>query len=308
LYVLAQVDDYLVVRPMRLDVINLLGMLSLVITIGAAALGAWLAYRYTLPLRRLTELVGEADPAGLPAQFAQQFDDLETRQLATRLEQNYGRIAALVERERHFTREASHELRTPLAVINNALELLRAQPMTAQQTLWLERIGLAAGVMQQSVEALLMLAREELGAARRKPVSVLPLVERAVVDQATQLGQRPVSVHVDLPADWSVVAHEGALQVIVSNLVGNAFQHCREGEISVCKSGAALSITNPAAALTAEVAQRATEPEVRGADSEGLGLGLAIVDRLCNRLGWTFTFRRLGDGAVEAAVDFGAGA
>ena len=176
--------------------------------------------------------------------------------------------------------------------------------MSDKQSVWLDRIGLAMSVMQHSIEALLMLAREELASAETTLVRVLPLVERAVVNHASQLGERPVSVSVDLPPDWSVTAHEGALQIIVSNLIGNAFQHCIEGEIRVLRTDDALSISNPAAGFPAELAARVTEPEVKGAASEGMGLGLAIVDRLCARLGWKFTFQRSDDNRVEAAVSF----
>lgn len=308
LYVLGEVEDYLVVRPMRPDIFNFLGVLSLVLTICAAVLGIWLAYRYTRPLERLTDLVGRADPAGLPNQFSGQFDDLETRRLATELETNYRRIGDFIERERRFTREASHELRTPLAVMQNALELLRGQSMTDQQGVWLERIGMAVHVMQQSVEALLMLAREELSSAERTPVRVLPLVERALVNHARQLGEQPVSVDVDLPADWSVLAPEGALQIIVSNLIGNAFVHCGEGEIRVRQASDTLLISNAATELSDELIARATEPEVKGEASEGMGLGLAIVERLCGRLDWEFTFHRAADDTVEAALHFGVSA
>jgi signal transduction histidine kinase len=304
LFVVARVEDYLVIRPMRWDMINLLGILSLSLTILAAGLGAWLAYRFTRPLKRLTTLVSGADPADLPEDFSAQFSDEETGQLARELERGYRRIRELILRERQFTRDASHELRTPLTVMNNALELFGKTSPSEQQGVLLDRARLSLWTMQKSVEALLMLAREDLSTAPRTTVRLLPLIERAIVNHAELLAEHPVDVQVQVSSDFAVTAHEGALQIIVSNLIGNAFQHCQTGCVMISQQGESLRIRNPAIDLPDDLLVRIKEPDVKGNNSSGMGLGLAIVDRLCQRQGWRFGFRQLADDQVEAEIRF----
>ena len=70
--------------------------------------------------------------------------------------------------ERCFTRDASHELRTPLAVIKNAVELSRSKKNgDSADNEVLDRIYNAADQMQRTVQALLLLAREEYAHAQQ---------------------------------------------------------------------------------------------------------------------------------------------
>ena len=126
-WLLAEVSQHLVVRPMRGGIAQWLGWSGLAVTLLALLFGAWLARRMTAPLSRLAALVDDATPTQLPAGFADGFPDDEVGTLARGLERLIGRVDAFVLREREFTRDASHELRTPLAVIRSACERLGAR-------------------------------------------------------------------------------------------------------------------------------------------------------------------------------------
>lgn len=298
----AEVSQQLAVRPMRGGIAQWLGWSSLVVLALALSIGAWLAHRLTAPLSRLATLVDAASPSRLPIGFSAGFPDNEVGTLARGLEQMIQRIDDFVAREREFTRDASHELRTPLAVIRSACERLGSRdtldPETRRQ---LDHVKQSAQQLEQTVATLLALARETSHAEAPEDITLLPLLERAIVDQSHLLTSREVEVRVDVPATLRTRLPKTVLHIVLSNLVGNAFAHTRDGTIRMRMEGTTLQILNPSAAMPVDV----FEPYVRGADSTGHGIGLAIVRRLCERHGITVRLDLESDQTI-ARLDLGS--
>lgn len=293
-YLVAEVSRDLVVRPRMPFILGFLGVSTLAILAVTLAVGYWLARRATAPLTRLALLVSQAQPGQLPQRFAHDFPDNEIGALARKLDEAMARIAAFIEREQHFTRDASHELRTPLAVIEGAAQLLAQQPMPAQAGAQLQRVRSAAAQMAQTVATLLSLAREELDASLPEPVALLPLVEDAVVQFAHLLDGKEVEVSVEVAPDAVVESHRAALAILLSNLVGNAFGHTRQGLIRIYMEGGSLVVSDSGPGIAPVLRERLFEAGAKGEASAGFGLGLSIARRLGERVG------------IAIAIDSGA--
>ena len=303
LVLVAEVSRELVVRPRLPFIVGVLALLAgamLVLTMGV---GYWRARRATAPLEQLTALVAAATPGQLPQRFGGAFPDNEIGLLARTLDQAMARIAGFIEREQHFTRDASHELRTPLAVIDGAAHLLAQQPMAPQAEDQLQRIRTACRQMGQTLEALLSLAREELGQADTVPALLLPLVERAVVEHAALLEGKPVDVVVQVAAGDKVDANPAVLAILIGNLVGNAFAHTRAGEVRIDFADRRLTVADTGPGIAPELRARMFEAGVRGAASGGYGLGLSIVARLAARSGIGLSIDS-GAGGSRAVLEF----
>ncbi|NHZ66647.1 sensor histidine kinase [Massilia genomosp. 1] len=294
-YLVAEVSRDLVVRPRLPFILGFLGLSTLAILVVTLAVGYWLARRATAPLTPLALLVAAAQPGRLPQRFAQDFPDNEIGALARKLDEAMARIAAFIEREQQCTRDASHELRTPLAVIEGAAQLLAQQPMPAQAADQLRRVRGAAAHMAQTVATLLSLAREELGASVAEPVALLPLVESAVVQFAHLLDGKAVEVSVEVAPGTLVESHRAALAILLSNLVGNAFGHTRQGEIRIYMDGASLVLADSGPGIAPALRERLFEAGAKGEASAGVGLGLSIARRLGARVG------------IDVAIDSAAG-
>lgn len=300
-WLVAEVSRQLVVRPMRGGIAQWLGWSSLAVLALALSLGAWLAHRLTAPLSRLAELVDAASPSRLPAGFSAGFPDNEVGTLARGLERMIQRVDDFVTREREFTRDASHELRTPLAVIRSACERMGAHGTVDDNTRrQIAHVDQSARQLEQTVATLLALAREESCPEAPGDTAVLASLERVIVDQAQRLASRDVNIHIDVPAHLRTRLPNNVLHIVLSNLVGNAFAHTRDGTIEMRMQGTWLQIINPAADLPADVFQ----PHVRGVDSTGYGIGLTIVRRLCERHGVAVTLGVEGQRLI-AGVDLG---
>ena len=296
-WLLAEVGERLVVRPQRAVLFELLAWSGMAVVALALLLAWWLARRVTAPLSRLAAQVDGTTPEQWPAEFARTYPDDEVGVLARGLESLIARIRAFVQREREFTRDASHELRTPLAVIRGCTERLAGEPaLTADARALLAHVRHSAAQLEQTVDTLLGLAREEACAASAVPVPVLPVVERVVVEQSPLLEGKAIDVEIAIPERAVARMPAAVLHILLSNLVGNAFAHGRAGRVSITVRDSRLSIANPGTG----VREGDFAPFAKGESSAGFGLGLAIVRRLCERHGIDVAVDTAADGTIAS--------
>jgi signal transduction histidine kinase len=213
------------------------------------------------------------------------FGDDEVGVLAGAIEKTLERISEFVERERYFTSSASHELRTPITVITGALELLEQSDLSAADVKTLDRVRRATLDMKTTIEMFLCLSRETDDGWYHEQFSVMPLVKQALEQQRYLLNGKFVDVEIDEHATPKVCGHPQAFSIAVNNLVRNAFEHTLDGQdpIRVHIKAHELFITNQ---VSSDADDQHTPDE---ASSHGYGLGLGIVQRLCERNGWSFS-------------------
>lgn len=253
-------------------------------------LGIVVMRRAVAPVAQLAKAVADIDLEHLSAADHKRiesgrFGDDEVGVLARTIESTLERISAFVTRERDFTSSASHELRTPITVITGALELLEQSELSATDVQTLDRVRRATLDMKTTIEMFLCLARETDGGLYDEQFLVAPLVRQAIDLQRHLLNRKLVDVEIDHVENPSVCGYQQAFSIAVNNLVRNAFEHTHTGQgpISILIKEHELLITNQ---LSSDVYKLNTPT---GASSQGHGLGLGIVQRLCERNGWSFT-------------------
>ncbi|MDZ3822832.1 MAG: HAMP domain-containing sensor histidine kinase [Pseudoxanthomonas sp.] len=302
-WLVAEVSGQLAVRPMRGKLLRLLGGVGGSAVVLALALGWLLARRTSAPLVRLADQVAALSPDALPERLGGHWPDDEVGVLARGLDGLLGRLQRFVERERAFTRDASHELRTPLAVIRSAAERLSAQPgLDDAARRRLDDLRRSAAQLEGTVASLLALARElPVDPEPAAPVALLPMLERAVVDQAPLAGDRPVTVRIEVGADARAFLPGDVLAILLGNLVGNALAHTPAGEVRIDLDDGHLRIDNPGWPLD-EAVGAPGQAGVRRPGSPGQGFGLAIVARLCRRHGIGLAIETLESGVVRTRL------
>ncbi|MEX0899508.1 MAG: HAMP domain-containing sensor histidine kinase [Gammaproteobacteria bacterium] len=268
----------------------LLVITGVVGTLGALGfgLGVLVMRRAVAPVTQLAKLVADIDLEHLSAGDhkrieSSRFGDDEVGVLAGTIEKTLERIGAFVARERNFTGSASHELRTPITVISGALELLEQSDLSAADVKVVDRVRRATLDMKNTIETFLCLARETDDGLYDEQFLVMPLVIQAIDQQRYLLNGKSIDVEIDGLSKPVACGHPQAFSIAVNNLIRNAFEHTLDGQgpITIHIKEHVLFVTNQARSETDE-RHEASPPN-------GYGLGLGIVQRLCERNGWSFS-------------------
>ncbi|MDN4500835.1 HAMP domain-containing sensor histidine kinase [Alteromonadaceae bacterium BrNp21-10] len=271
----------------------LLVITGVVTSLGALGFGLGIVVmrRAVAPVAQLAKVVADIDLEQLSAEDykhieSSRFGDDEVGVLAGTIEKTLERISAFIERERYFTSSASHELRTPITVITGALELLEQSELSATDVKALDRVRRATLDMKTTIEMFLCLARETDDGLYDEQFLVMPLVSKAIDQQRYLLSSKFVDVNIDELTKPRVCGHPQAFFIAVNNLVRNAFEHTLDGQgpITIIIKEHELLVTNQ---VNSEADERYTP--TKAASSNGYGLGLGIVQRLCERNGWSFS-------------------
>lgn len=278
----AEVSDKLLIRPWR----NMILTTYIVLLLMMTAVGCFIAYRLARrsisPLTNLAEMVEGAAPEKLPEDFAANYPRNEVGTLATALQSAMGRIGRFIRREQHFNRDVSHDLRTPIAVVSGAVEVLQKRHQLEGEVRDLVgRIDIANRHMARTVEALLSLAREEDSNRLREPIKVLPVVEKTVLQFGHFLDAKDVAVEIDVAPSAALELQPGVLEILLSNLLGNAFEYTDKGAVSIQLKDNELIIADTGGGIDEELRDQMFETYKKGRDSSGFGMGLSIVKRVC---------------------------
>ena len=235
----------------------------------------------------LREQIKDLNPDHLPARFSQKHANNELGMLTRSVETTMNRINAFIQREKQFTRDASHELRTPLTIVKGAVEIMETQPELETNPLLknpLKRISRSVRDMETTIETFLWLAREENGIDEL--CLVAPVARKAIGDNQYLIENKDIQLHMDVRKDKSVRVKEEVLYIAVTNLIRNAFHFTSEGSVTVTIDDAHIGIVDTGMGIEADKLNSVTQSHIKGEKSQGFGLGLSIVSRLCKRFGW----------------------
>jgi two-component system OmpR family sensor kinase len=275
-------------------------LLPFLVLIPVLGLFVWLAIGRALgPLAAVTRAVSRRNPDSLNAVELPSVPD-ELQPLVTALNALLTRLGDALDQQRAFTADAAHELRTPLAALQLQVQMIERSRDDGERD---QAVARLKGGLQRTthvVEQLLTLARQEGGAPtgtfspldlRALAVGVVTELAPLAQDKGIDLGM----VGEELPA--IVNGDEGALYILLANLVGNALRYTPEGgrvDVMVAqwaanegRSGVCLEVTDNGPGIPLAERQRVFDRFYRseGVEGGGSGLGLAIVQRIVQRHG-----------------------
>ncbi|RWA53127.1 histidine kinase [Cupriavidus sp. UYMSc13B] len=219
------------------------------------------------------------------------YDETEVVELVEAFNDYHRRMAEMIEREKEFTGNASHELRTPLTTIKTSCELLEQDAsISGKSRARLQQIERATDNMRELVNALLMLARE--GASHDiEPVGVASMIDTALLPFVDRLAEKGGEAVNDVCPDVVVVANRSGLAIVLSNLIDNVVRHTSRGCVHFSYKEGCLRIEDTGPGIPAQalpyVFERFYQAAPRQTATPGVGIGLSIVKKLCDRYGWS---------------------
>lgn len=290
------------------------GILVLLVLYGLLLFSYRLTARAVSPVVRLAEQLEDHD---LSREHHLRLDltgvqpDSEVAILVDALERFGARVESFIERERNFTRDAGHELRTPLAVIKGTLDLLEQKPdPSPMERKALDRLRRTTDGMESMLETLLLLAREDEIRPTTEPVSVNLVVREQLEDLEPLAAERGNRMHAVEEAELFLHAPPRVLAIVVNNLVRNAVNYTERGDIEATVTGTGVRVRDTGIGMTEAEVAKAFKPFFRGEGARssrraGHGLGLSIVKRLCDQMGWEVAVESEPGSGTAVTVRFG---
>ncbi|MFK3647881.1 histidine kinase dimerization/phospho-acceptor domain-containing protein [Lysobacter enzymogenes] len=254
--------------------------------------GRWSASKVMRPVSDLVDRVDDLGRAQRASALAPHFSDDEVGRLAQAFDDYSQRLTEMVERDKEFNADVSHELRTPLMVIKGATELALArtglEPALRNR---LQRIQRAEQQCSDLIAALLLLSRNE----RDNGHAHLAKVAEQLIDaHRHQLGRKPVTLRIEGDRDAVVPAPEATVAVALGNLVSNAVKYTAEGEVVIRIAADWVEVADSGPGLSQSDADNLFRRGYRGThagNTQGGGIGLSIVRRLCGLYDWRIEVR-----------------
>jgi len=274
------------------NVLAILAASVIAIALAVLAAGDRIARRLTADLERLARAVrGESAAGGQHAEAPVPPDRLvglarhaESAELAAALDERRRRLDAALARERAFSAAASHELRTPLMQAVSAVDLLDSAPLEPQQRSRVAQLRSSLAEITRLTTGLLRAARG--AAAGTNPIEVAPLVEDVFAHLQAEARARAIALQSSVPPGAELRADRDVLWVVLVNLVRNAIRHSGGERVEVQVDACTLVVRDDGRGFdaTSEPAQRR---RVGDDEPSSIGLGLSIVERICEGAGWT---------------------
>ena len=212
-----------------------------------------------------------------------------------------------VERERTFIDTASHELRTPIAVIAGATELaLGATGIPPAARNQLSRIGRTARDVEQLITLLLVLAKDPARLAGVSEHVALDQLLPTIVENHRHLTRdKDLTVVLAPMPPCTIIAPLPIVQAAIGNLLRNAIEHSDRGVITIrLHPAATVTIEDPGHGMTPEEISAIYARMARGdGGRDGGGIGLDLISRLCEHLGWELVIASDVDRGTRTTLD-----
>jgi signal transduction histidine kinase len=271
-------------------------------------LNRWLARWLWAPFQRtLAELraydLHRRGPLALPATPIDEFTELNQA-----LTQMSARLAADYQRLKDFTENAAHEIQTPLAIMQAQLEQL-VQDDTLRPA--------SAAIVGELYGATRRLARLHQTLTLRSSIEnqqfalAVPVrLDQVVAEKAAQLEElaaaRGLTLRVVVTGIPVVTMHPGLADSLVANLLQNALKHSLGGGvIEVTLIAEALVVANAGPVIEGDPARFFERFRKHHAASASTGLGLSIVQQICQYYGFGLSYTFGPAGAIHTLrVDF----
>ncbi len=269
------------VGPSRTQVTLGYGIIFLLAALAIAILLRPVANQFRAVERTATAIAGGDLKARIPTKSRSQ-----NLALVTAFNAMADRTESLVRSQRELLQAVSHELRTPLAKIRFATDLIQTAKDDNERRDRLDSIDAATEKLDSLVGELLTYARIDSNASemRVETVDVWNLIEEAVDFHAPLYTNIKYSLPDD-PERLITKAHSDSLARAIDNLVSNAGQYAHSRVVlsaQIIEQSVVIKIEDDGDGIPGEKWKTVFEPFTRlnQGDSRGVGLGLALVQRI----------------------------
>ena len=289
---------------------------QLLLLVLAGALILFGLNRGLLPLLQLRDVVNAREPGTLTPMSTDAMP-MELVPLVESLNDYIRRLETHAGAQSIFIQNAAHQLRTPFALLNTQLSFAVRASTDAERA---ESVGAAYRTLQQAIrlinQLLTLSMAESLDTASGTDVVVTMnlanLVQEVFESLAAQAQGKAINLGFDMATDVPALwVNPWVVKEILSNLVDNAIRYSPRGgsvtvAIDVVNDHTTVVVADTGPGIAPQYRDKVFERfyRIHNTDSNGCGLGLAIVRELATRIGAKVSLSELpqGQGLVVSVV------
>jgi two-component system sensor histidine kinase TctE len=224
----------------------------------------------------------------------------EVRPLVEEVNELMTRLGTTLDLQNRFIADAAHQLKTPVAGLKAQIELALREQEPERVRHSLAQLYVGADRLSRLVRQLLLLARNEPGAAavQLQPLDLGAFGLEVSMEWVPQALRQDIDLGFEGPeAPVMIDADADRLRELANNLVDNAVRYSRQGGRVTVAVGRApdgraqLSVSDDGPSIPVQERARVFERFHRllGAPTEGSGLGLAIASEIASLHGAQIT-------------------
>jgi signal transduction histidine kinase len=331
--VLVEQPEHTALVPARAALERSLALLAIGL-LAAVAASAWLAWRLVRPIQALEAgaarlAAGPLDSPLVPTaplarasgdelgRLAERFDAMAAQlqglvaSQEQRITERTAELARANEAKTRFLAVAAHDLRQPVHALGLFIGRLQGERLPARAAAVAADVARSARALDELVAALLDLSRMDVGALPVQPraLPLQALLDRLALQAEPIAGARGLRWRAVPTRAW-VHSDPVLLERIALNLVSNALRYTARGGVLVGArprgDAVELWVVDTGVGIAPAHLERVFDEFFRAAPpgaagDAGLGMGLAIVDRLARRLGHPVALRsQPGRGTVAS--------
>ena len=213
-------------------------------------------------------------------------DDDEINIVARSIDEMKHKIHEQIQSIKDFVAHVSHEFKTPLMVMRSDIDLAHK---TKDYEELIEKNTLTVQQMQTLLDGLLVLTMAQTGKLGYTEVNMTTVLERVCENMEKKYIDKDVIIHKHIAPHVFLDTHQGAAESVIGNIVDNAYKYTPEGgSIHITLTETSCIIADTGIGISPEQREKIRQP-FRQADKsrqDGVGLGLSIVQKLSEVLGW----------------------
>ncbi len=243
------------------------------------------------------KLIAELEPYGSEmASLGRDFDKMTLQ------------LSQLIQGNKQLLHDVSHELRSPLARLQLAIDIGQQQPERLQDAM--TRIERESKRMDRLIGELLELSRIEVAQQHSDSCFSLNQMLADLVDDASFEAQaRQIRVSFKSQDDTEIQGEPMLLRSACENILRNAIRHSEQGNLvhlqvrqNTQQQLTFIDVLDQGPGVAESELERMFNPFVRGKQSTGYGLGLAIAKRAVESLGGHISAQNRAKGGLKVRI------
>lgn len=219
-------------------------------------------------------------------------------------------VENLLKEKQHFLENISHELKTPLTLIFNALETVKNNELSDENSKKINNIKHNGQRLFHLVEQLLSLATNEKSMAKKSIVLLENICKQVINNLSVYASERGLKLVLDCKTNAELVIDSQSLETILNNLVSNAIKYADYSSVIkvICfveNPYCIINITNVGANILTKDAESIFQKFYRleqHQQIEGQGIGLSLSRELVESYHGTLTLDNTQPNLIQFIV------